>query len=413
MTGMSYGEAVRSALQALRANPLRSALTMLGIFIGVAAVIAMVAIGAGARARVLEQIRSLGSNLMVVYPGNVTTGGVRLGAGASARLTIDDALALEKEIPAVQIAAPTVRGWNQVVAGNLNWYTPVQGNDLGYFELREWDVASGRLFLPEEVDRRAQVVVLGETVARALFDEADAVGQTVRVRNVPFTVVGVLARKGQTTTGQDQDDMVMMPLGTARQRIFGVSRANARNVGAIFIKVREGDDMAQAEDDMRALLRQRHRLQANQDDDFQVRNLSEIAATRDASSRTLALLLAAVAAVSLAVGGIGIMNIMLVSVTERTREIGVRLAVGARPRDIRGQFLIEATTLSVLGGIAGATLGVGAAFAIAAFAGWPALIQPESIALAIGFSGLVGIFFGFYPAQRAARLDPIEALRHE
>jgi putative ABC transport system permease protein len=413
MTGMSTGEAVRSALQALRANPLRSALTMLGIFIGVAAVIAMVAIGAGARAMVLEQIRSLGSNIMIVLPGNVTSGGVRLGSGARATLTIDDAIALEKEIPSVQIAAPQVRGGSQVVAGNLNWSTVVQGVVPGFFEAREWDVTNGRLFLPEEIDRRAQVALLGQTVARSLFDESDPVGQSIRIRNVPFTVIGVLAGKGQTTFGTDQDDVVMVPLGTARQRVFGVNRANARSVGSILIKVVEGDDMAQAEEDIRSLLRQRHRLQASEDDDFFVRNLSEVAATRDASSRTLALLLAAVAAVSLAVGGIGIMNIMLVSVTERTREIGVRLAVGARPRDIRGQFLIEATTLSVLGGAAGAALGIGAAIIIASFAGWPTLVQPESIALAIGFSGLVGIFFGFYPAQRAARLDPIEALRHE
>jgi putative ABC transport system permease protein len=413
MTGMSTGEAVRSALQALRANPLRSALTMLGIFIGVAAVIAMVAIGAGARAMVLEQIRSLGSNIMIVLPGNVTSGGVRLGSGARATLTIDDAIALEKEIPSVQIAAPQVRGGSQVVAGNLNWSTVVQGVVPGFFEAREWDVTNGRLFLPEEIDRRAQVALLGQTVARSLFDESDPVGQSIRIRNVPFTVIGVLAGKGQTTFGTDQDDIVMVPLGTARQRVFGVNRANARSVGSILIKVVEGDDMAQAEEDIRSLLRQRHRLQASEDDDFFVRNLSEVAATRDASSRTLALLLAAVAAVSLAVGGIGIMNIMLVSVTERTREIGVRLAVGARPRDIRGQFLIEATTLSVLGGAAGAALGIGAAIIIASFAGWPTLVQPESIALAIGFSGLVGIFFGFYPAQRAARLDPIEALRHE
>jgi putative ABC transport system permease protein len=413
MTGMSYGEAMRSALSALRANPLRSALTMLGIFIGVAAVIAMVAIGAGARAMVLEQIRSLGSNIMIVLPGNVTSGGVRLGSGARATLTIDDAIALEKEIPSVQIAAPIVRGGSQIVAGNLNWSTVVQGVVPGFFEAREWDVTSGRLFLPEEIDRRAQVALLGATVARSLFDESDPVGQSIRIRNVPFTVIGVLAGKGQTTFGTDQDDIVMVPLGTARQRVFGVNRANARSVGSILIKVVEGDDMAQSEEDIRSLLRQRHRLQASEDDDFFVRNLSEVAATRDASSRTLALLLAAVAAVSLAVGGIGIMNIMLVSVTERTREIGVRLAVGARPRDIRGQFLIEATTLSVLGGAAGAALGIGAAIVIASFAGWPTLVQPESIALAIGFSGLVGIFFGFYPAQRAARLDPIEALRHE
>jgi len=411
---MSVLEALRTALAALRTNPLRSALTMLGIFIGVAAVIAMVAVGSGARLQVMEQIRSLGSNLIIVLPGTVTSGGARLGAGSRSTLTEDDAAAMEREIPAVQLAAPVVRGSAQVVSGNANWSTVVLGVTPDFLIAREWEIASGRGFLAEEMRGAGKVALLGETVVRSLFeDEGDPVGQLVRIRNTPFTVVGVLARKGQNSAGQDQDDMILMPLSTAKQRVLGFSRASARSVGSLLVKIREGEDMAAAEAQMRELLRQRHRLKANQPDDFMTRNLTEIAATRDASSRTLALLLAAVAAVSLLVGGIGIMNIMLVSVTERTREIGLRLAVGARRRDILRQFLIEATTLAVIGGVLGVVLGLGAAFGIARFAGWPTLIQPEAILLAVCFSGLVGIFFGFYPARRAARLDPIEALRHE
>ena len=409
---MSPLDAFASALEALRANALRSALTMLGIFIGVAAVIAMVAVGTGARETVLAQIRSLGANLIVVIPGNVTVGGVRLGSGARASLTQDDALALEREIDAVDAAAPTSRGQVQAVAGGANWSSWLLGVTTSFFVARDWDVAAGRGFEAEEYDRGAQVVLLGETVARMLFDDADPVGETIRVRNVPFRVVGVLAPKGQTTGGQDQDDVIAAPLRAAQQRVLGVNRANSRAVGSITVRVREGEDASQVEEQVRALLRQRHRLAAAQEDDFLLRNLADIAATRDASSRTLSWLLAAIATVSLLVGGIGIMNIMLVSVTERTREIGLRLAVGARPRDVLMQFLIEAATLSALGGVAGAALGFASARAITRLAGWPTIVSPESIALAVGVSALVGIVFGFYPARRAASLDPIEALRH-
>ena len=405
-------DAFAGALDSLRANALRSALTMLGIFIGVAAVIATVAVGSGARETVLAQIRALGANLIVVIPGNVTMGGVRMGAGQRASLTQDDALALEREIDAVEAAAPTSRGQAQAVAGGVNWSTWLLGVTPSFFVARDWDVALGRGIEAEEYDRGAQVVLLGETVARMLFDEVDPIGETIRVRNVPFRIVGVLARKGQTTGGQDQDDVVVAPLRAAQQRVFGVNRANARAVGSITVKVRDGEDTAQAEEQIRALLRQRHRLPAAQEDDFLLRNLADIAATRDASSRTLSWLLAAIATVSLLVGGIGIMNIMLVSVTERTREIGLRLAVGARRRDILMQFLIEAATLSALGGMAGAALGFASARAITRLAGWPTLVAPEAIVLAVGVSAAVGIVFGFYPARRAAALDPIEALRH-
>jgi putative ABC transport system permease protein len=409
---MSLLDAILSALDALRLHKLRSALTMLGIIIGVAAVIAMIAVGGGAREQVVAQIRSLGANLLLVTPGNVTQTGVRLGAGAASTLTDDDAAAIMREIPSVQVAAPYVRGTSQIVAGGANWASVVFAVDLGWFEAREWDVQQGRLFEPDEVARGALVAVIGQTVALNLFPDSDPIGQTVRVRNVPFRIVGVMDRKGQSTWGQDQDDVVMMPLAAGRGRVIGRNMAKARSVGAIYVKVRDGESLSLAESDVRSLLRQRHRLQPHQEDDFNVRNLAEIAATREASARTLAMLLAAVAGVSLAVGGIGIMNIMLVSVTERTREIGLRLAVGARQRDIMRQFLFEATGLATIGGAVGIVVGMGAAFATAQWAGWPLLIEPRAVVLAVAFSGLVGVFFGWYPAMRASRLDPIEALRH-
>lgn len=409
---MTTGDAVMSALDALRLHKLRSALTMLGIIIGVAAVIAMMAVGGGAREQVIAQIRSLGSNLLVVTPGNITAGGVRMGSGAASTLTDDDSVAIMNEVGGVQVTAPNMRGTAQLVAGGMNWATGVFGIDNGWFEARDWDVEHGRMFEPEEIMRGAQVILVGQTVARNLYGGIDPVGQELRVRNVPFRIIGVMSRKGQTTWGQDQDDVVFVPLNTGRQRVLGRNMANARAVGSIYVKVRDGEDMSIVENDVKSLLRQRHRLQPGQEDDFTVRNLADIAATREASARTLALLLAAVAGVSLAVGGIGIMNIMLVSVTERTREIGLRLAVGARQWDILRQFLFEATGLAAIGGLIGVLIGVGAAYIISNAAGWPLLVEPASIILAVLFSGLVGVFFGWYPALRASRLDPIEALRH-
>ena len=409
---MTLLDAILSALDALRLHKLRSALTMLGIIIGVGAVIAMVAVGGGAREMVVAQIRSLGANLLVVIPGNITQGGVRLGTGQASTLTEDDSIAIAKEISTVQVTAPFMRGGAQIVASGQNWATTVYGVDPGWFEAREWETESGRLFEPEEIQRGLQVALIGETVAKNLFAGVDPLRQIIRVRNVPFTVVGVMAKKGQSSFGQDQDDVVLVPLSAARQRVLGRNLANARAVGAIYVKVRDGESLQIAEEEVKALLRQRHRLQPHQDDDFSIRNLAEISATREASARTLALLLAAVAGVSLAVGGIGIMNIMLVSVTERTREIGLRIAVGARPRDIRRQFLFEAASLSGIGGAIGVASGVAAAYFIAKAAGWPLLVETNSIVLAVAFSGLVGVFFGWYPAQRASRLDPIDALRH-
>jgi putative ABC transport system permease protein len=410
---MNMLEALRAALGAIAANALRSALTMLGIVIGVAAVIAMVAIGSGAREEVNRQIKSLGANLANITPGNVTQGGARLGAGASSTLTDEDARAIAREIDGVVASAPLVRGNVQVVAGGQNWGTAALAVDLDFFVAREWDMSSGRMFDPDEIRRGEIVAILGQTVVKNLFGEADPIGETIRIRNVPFKVIGVMAAKGQSTWGQDQDDIVFVPLDAGRRRVIGRNYAKDRSVGTIIVKFAEGEDINAAIDRIKGLLRQRHRLAEDREDDFTIRNLTEIAETRAASAGTLSMLLAAVAAVSLLVGGIGIMNIMLVSVTERTREIGLRLAVGARPRDILSQFLIEATALSTLGGAIGVALGLASAAIIARAAGWPTLIAPESIVLAVGFSALIGIFFGFYPAKRAAKLDPIEALRRE
>ena len=406
-------QSMRIAVRSLRVNKLRSALTMLGIIIGVGAVIAMIAVGAGAQARVAEQIQSLGSNLIIVLSGSTNAAGVRLGMGSQLTITEDDAAAIAREIPTVQVAAPSQRGNAQVVYGNLNWATGVMGVTPDYFEARDWEVIEGRPIGSEDVDGAVKVALLGQTTALNLFGDADPLGQIIRIKKVPFTVIGLLDRKGQNSWGQDQDDIILIPLTTAKKKVLGSSQANKRAVGGISIKIRPDEDMGEAEEQIRALLRQRHRLQPSQDDDFWLRNLSELVRTQEESSRVMTYLLAAIASVSLLVGGIGIMNIMLVSVTERTREIGLRMAVGARGRDILTQFLVEAVTLSLIGGIIGIAVGLGGSHAISYFADWRTLISAESIVIAFGFAAAIGVFFGFYPARKAARLDPIEALRYE
>jgi putative ABC transport system permease protein len=411
---MTWVASMRIALRALRVNKLRSTLTMLGIIIGVAAVIVMIAIGAGARGRIEEQIRALGSNLIMLAPGSVTASGVRMGAGSRNVLTEDDSYAIQREVPDVVASSPQLRGTGQVVAGNNNWATVFYGVTPEYFEARNWTLATGKTFEPSDMSGAAKVAIIGETVARNLFgDDADPVGQSIRIRKVPFTVIGTLVPKGQSLMGQDQDDVILMPISTARNRVLGGSVARQRTAGTIFVKVREGADMKAVEEEIRGLLRQRHRVQPGAEDTFTLRNLSELLAAREESSRIMALLLAAVASVSLLVGGIGIMNIMLVSVTERTREIGLRMAVGARARDILAQFLVEAVTLALIGGLIGIALGLGGSWLIAHFADWRVDLRPDSVVLAVGFAAAVGVFFGFYPARKASRLLPIEALRYE
>ncbi len=405
---------LRIALAALARNKLRAGLTMLGIVIGVAAVITMVAVGRGAQTRVEEQIRLLGANTILVTPGSQLTVGARVGAASQQTLTEDDAAALAREVPEVQYAAPTVRTWGtQVIAGNLNWATSVFGTTNDYLAARDWPVASGRSFDAAEQASAAKVVILGETVAQQLFGDADPLDRYVRVRTTPAKVIGVLERKGYNAYGQDQDDLVVMPIATVRNRVQGQSNGRLRRVGSITVKARDGEPIAAAIDNMRQLLRQRHRLQPGQEDDFTVRNLAEVLEAQEASSRVLTLLLAAVAGVSLLVGGIGIMNIMLVSVTERTREIGLRMAVGARGRDILGQFLAEATTLSLIGGAIGVAAGVATAIAVGQAAGWRTPLSIDAMIVAVVFAAAIGVFFGWYPARKASRLQPIEALRYE
>ena len=402
---------IRIAFRALRVNKMRSALTMLGIIIGVAAVIAMVAVGAGASQKVAEQIASMGSNLLIVLPGATTAGGVRMGAGTQPTLTMGDAEAILRECPAVEAVAPTHNGVAQVVFGHMNWSTGVVGTTPSYLFIREWPLAGGRSFTPQDVRSSTKVALLGQTVVENLFGDEDPVGKIIRVQNLPFTVLGVLAEKGQDARGHDQDDTILIPITTAQKKLFGMPFPGM--VRIITVKAKSIQDLGRAERQITELLKQRHRIGPKQDNDFTVRNLTQFMQAREASSKVMTMLLAAIASVSLIVGGIGIMNIMLVSVTERTREIGIRMAIGARTWDIRLQFLIEALALSLLGGVIGIILGVSVSSLISRTAGWPTIVSPLSLFVAFGFSGMVGVFFGFYPAYKASLLNPIDALRYE
>ena len=405
---MNPAELLRVGVQALSRNRMRSGLTVLGIVIGVAAVIATLAIGQGARAAVQAQIQALGANTLTVLPGTITAGGARSGMGSTTTLTPDDAAAIKAECPAIEAVAPAVRTVAQVVYGNMNWSTAVQGTTPEFVFVRQWPVADGVFITDSDVRGAAKVCVLGSNVTQQLFGTADAVGQMVRIKDIPFRVVGVLTSKGGQGFGGNQDDIVIVPLTTAQRKLMAITYVQSIAVSAVSQK--EVDD---ASNQITDLLRQRHRIRPDADTDFFIFTQQEIANSAEATSKVMTLLLASIAAVSLLVGGIGIMNIMLVSVTERTREIGIRRAIGARRSDILMQFLVESAFLALAGGALGVALGMGSATLITQFARWPTLIQPAAVALAFGFASMVGVFFGYYPAHRASRLDPVEALRYE
>lgn len=400
----------RVALRAINRNKLRSGLTMLGIIIGVAAVIANIAIGQGASAQVQASIANMGNNMLFVMSGSMNTGGMRGGAGSSNNLTAEDADAIERECPSVRAVSPAVRANGQLVFGNQNWVASsgIQGTNEKFPDIRSWAVAKGEFFTEGDVRTAARVCVIGKTIGDSLFAGSDPIGLTMRIRNLPFRVIGVLSTKGQNQYGQDQDDTVIVPYTTAQKKMLSITHVNQIMISAI-----SPGATFTAENQITELLRQRHKLGANQENDFFVRNLTDVAELADQNSKIFTNLLASIAGVSLLVGGIGIMNIMLVSVTERTREIGIRMAIGARSKAIRRQFLIESITLSVAGGVLGIALGVGATLTISKTLNWPTLISPASIFAAVLFSAFVGIAFGYYPARKAAGLDPIEALRYE
>lgn len=402
---------LKISFRALKVNKMRSALTMLGIIIGVGAVIAMLAVGTGASRKISEQISSMGSNLLIILPGATSSGGVRMGAGTQPTLTMGDADAIQKECPAVADDAPVLGGVAQIIYGHQNWSTGVTGTTPSMLNVRDWPLSAGRSFTQQDVNSATKVSLLGQTVVDNLFGDMNPVGQVIRIKKVPFTVIGVLERKGQSPSGQDQDDTIYVPVTTAQKKLFGTSFPGM--VRIIMVKAKSAEDLAPAEKQINDLLRQRHHIGQKQENDFTVRNLTQMMQAAEQSTKVMTLLLGAIASVSLLVGGIGIMNIMLVSVTERTREIGIRMAVGAKTWDIRLQFIIEALALSLIGGIVGIIAGVSGSNVISALAGWTTIISPLSILLAFGFSGMVGIFFGFYPAYKASLLDPIDALRYE
>ena len=405
---MQWLMTLRIALRALARNKLRAFLTMLGIIIGVGAVIAMVAIGEGAKATIRSQIASLGTNVLIVLPGSNVQGGVRAGTGNVNTLVDGDARAMVRELPSVSFASPVLRRPEQLIAGNLNWGTLAQGVAPEFQQIRDWQVADGRFLHEGDMDSAAKVVVIGETVARQLFGNDNPIDSVIRIRNIPFRVVGLLVPKGQTGQGTDQDDTVMIPYTTMQKRLMRITWLQS-----IVVKVVSAERVQEAQEQITSLLRQRHRIGPEREDDFNVRNLSDIAEAASTTARVMAVLLGSVASISLLVGGIGIMNIMLVSVTERTREIGIRMAVGARGRDIMLQFLVEAVVMAATGGLIGILLGIGSSEVLKEWAQWPTLIDPTIVLVAFLFSGAVGVFFGFYPAKKAANLDPIEALRYE
>ncbi|MDD2898656.1 MAG: ABC transporter permease [Desulfuromonadaceae bacterium] len=408
---MDFIQTLKIALRALRTNKMRSFLTMLGIIIGIAAVIAMMAVGSGASFVISQQIASIGSNIILVLPGSTTSGGLRSGSGGAQTLTSDDAKAIMTECPSVAYAAGNVRTSGQIVNGNMNWSSTIMGGPPELFEIREWAVVSGRPITREDDNGAIKVCLLGQTVAENLFGSADPVGSIIRIKKIPFTVIGILDRKGQSPQGQDQDDAVFVPLRTAQRNLVRSQRTGI--VGSIIVKAQSEELISKAEGEIQALLNQRHRITGGKEADFSTRNLSEILAVAEQSAKAMSLLLGAVASISLIVGGIGIMNIMLVSVTERTREIGIRMAIGAKKNDILLQFMTEAVLLTMLGGLIGIALGAGGATAVSRLLEWPTMISLQSISIAFIFSATVGIFFGFYPAKKAAGLNPIDALRYE
>ncbi|MBI3766569.1 MAG: ABC transporter permease [Ignavibacteriales bacterium] len=405
---MRFIEILRIAFDALLRNKMRSLLTMLGIIIGVGAVIAMVAVGKGAQVSVDAQISSLGTNVLLIFPGTTTRGGVMVGAGSGTSLTEEDGQAVREQCPAVAHISPLLRSGGQVVYGNLNWGTSLQGGSPDYFAIRDWRIDDGDFFGDQDVRGSTKVCLLGRTVVKQLFESDNPIGQTLRIRNIPFKVVGTLKPKGQNMMGQDQDDIIIIPYTTLQKRLMG----NTRSWGYIVSAVSKSQ-ILEAQQQITDLLRVRHKTAPTEDNDFTIRTQTEIAEASQSTSKIMTTILASIASVSLIVGGIGIMNIMLVSVTERTREIGVRMSIGARKRDILTQFLMEAIVLSLLGGCIGIALGVAGSNLVSSLAGWPTFVTSDSIILAVFFSMLVGVFFGFYPARKASLLSPIDALRYE
>jgi len=405
---MSILNILKVAMRSLNRNKLRSFLTMLGVIIGVGAVIAMMAVGYGAQTRIQDQIATLGTNVLMIFPGSSNQGGVRGGMGSSSSLTTDDLAAIKDQCTAVQMASPAIRTGGQIVYGDNNWASTIMGGTAEYFPIRNWPLSSGQYFTEADVRGATKVCVLGQTVVDNLFRGGECIGAVIRIKKLPFKVVGVLAMKGQSAQGTDQDDIIIAPYTTVQKKLMGQTHLNTVLVSAV-----SDDAMGEAQAQITELLRVRHKLQAWEDNDFTVRSQTEIANAAESTTQVLTILLASIASISLLVGGIGIMNIMLVSVTERTREIGIRMSIGARGRDILFQFLIEAVVLSVLGGTIGVIIGVTASKLISALAGWPTMVSVTSVAMAFVFSAAVGIFFGFYPARKAAMLNPIDALRYE